>query len=138
MILNLFTDSLGKICILLSRILTTRMNTINIVLLEDDSIDRIKVEIMIMQFTSKEYNFKLVRTFERLETLIEFLETERVDIIISDIFTNKRATGIELLKKIKNNIIPVILITQSLSPEVYQEAKEYHNIQYLIKGISKN
>ena len=121
----------------LSRILTTQMNTINIVLLEDDPIDRIKVEIMITQFISNEYNFKLVNTFEKLESLIEFLETKTVDIIISDIFTKKRATGIELLKKIKNNIIPIILITQSHNPEVYEEAKEYHNIQYLIKPFHK-
>lgn len=109
------------------------MSDINIVLLEDDPIDRIKVEIMITQFSSNQYNFKLVNTFEKLETLIEFLEIQTVDIIISDVFTKKRATGIELLKKIKNNVIPIILITQSHNPDVYQEAKEYRNIQYLIK-----
>lgn len=109
------------------------MNNINIILLEDDPIDCIKIEIMITQFTSSQYNFKLVKTFEKLETLTNFLETHTVDIIISDIFTQKRATGIELLKKLKNNIIPIILITQSHNPEVFQEAKEYRNIHYLIK-----
>lgn len=109
------------------------MSDINIVLLENDPIYRLKVEIMITQFTSNEYNFKLMSTFEELETLVKFLETQTVDVIISDVFTKKRATGLELLEKMKNNIIPVILITQSHNPEVYQEAKEYPNIQYLIK-----
>ena len=109
------------------------MNDINIVLLEDDPIDCIKIEIMITQFTSSEYNFKLVRIFEKLEALTDFLEIHTVDIIISDVFTQKRATGIELLKKLKNSIIPIILITQSHNPKVFQEAKEYRNIHYLIK-----
>ena len=92
------------------------MSDINIVLLENDPIYRLKVEIMITQFTSNEYNFKLMSTFEELETLVKFLETQTVDVIISDVFTKKRATGLELLEKMKNNIIPIILITQSHNP----------------------
>lgn len=87
------------------------MNKINIVLLEDDQIDQIKIEIMIAGFISNEYAFKLIGMFDKFEVLLEFLETETVDIIISDIFTQKRATGIELLKRMKNNTIPIILIT---------------------------
>ena len=92
------------------------MSDINIVLLENDPIYRLKVEIMITQFTSNEYNFKLMSTFEELETLVKFHETQTVDVIISDVFTKKRATGLELLEKMKNNIIPIILITQSHNP----------------------
>ena len=92
---------------------------------------------MIAEFTSNEYDFKLVGMFESLEYLLEFLETQSVDIIISDIFTKKRATGIELLKKIKNNTTPIILITQSQDVEVYQESKEYRHLQYLIKPFHK-
>lgn len=113
------------------------MNIIKIVLLEDDPIDRIKIEIMISEFTSTEYVFKLVAMFESLECLLDFLETQTVDIIISDVFTKKRATGIELLKKIKNNTTPIILITQSQDVEVYQESKEYRHLQYLIKPFHK-
>lgn len=116
------------------------MKQINIVLLEDDPIDRIKIEIMISEFTSNEYDFKLVKMFESLELLLEFLETQTVDVIISDIFTKKRATGIELLKKIKNNVshtTPIILITQSHDLDVYQESKEYGHLQYLIKPFHK-
>ena len=115
-----------KVILSLSRTLTTQMNTINIVLLEDDPIDRIKVEIMITQFTSNEYNFKLVNTFEKLELLVEFLETNTVDIIISDIFTKKRATGIELLKKIKARKAtkPSVLIMSGFSDVMNEQI--YH------------
>lgn len=121
----------------LSRNLQHTMDKINIVLLEDDPIDRIKIEIMIAEFASNEYDFKLIGMFESLEHLLEFLETQTVDIIISDVFTKKRATGIELLKKIKNNTTPIILITQSQDIDVYQESKEYRHLQYLIKPFHK-
>jgi DNA-binding LytR/AlgR family response regulator len=116
------------------------MKNINIVLLEDDPIDRIKIEIMIAEFTSNQYIFQLVKIFESLELLLEFLETQTVDVIISDVFTKKRATGIELLKKIKNNVshtTPIILITQSQDLGVYQESQEYAHLQYLIKPFHK-
>lgn len=131
-----FTSSSVKFNSLFSKH-THTMNKINIVLLEDDPIDRIKIEIMIADFTSNEYEFNLVRMFESLESLLEFLETHTVDIIISDVFTKKRATGIELLKKIKNNSTPIILITQSHDLNVYQESKEYRHLQYLIKPFHR-
>lgn len=113
------------------------MNIIKIVLLEDDPIDQIKIEIMIAEFTSNEYDFKLVGLYDSLTALLEFLETQTVDIIISDVFTKKRATGIELLKKLKNNVTPIILITQSHDLEIYQASKEYRHLQYLIKPFHK-
>lgn len=113
------------------------MNIIKIVLLEDDPIDQIKIEIMIAEFTSSEYDFKLVGMYDSLTALLEFLETQTVDIIISDVFTKKRATGIELLRKLKNNVTPIILITQSQDLEIYKASKEYRHIQYLIKPFHK-
>ncbi|PWK17591.1 LytTR family two component transcriptional regulator [Arcicella aurantiaca] len=113
------------------------MNEINIVILEDDPIDRIKIEIMISEFSSNKYNFKLIGMFEELDLLLEFVQKNTIDLIISDIFNNKTAVGIELLKKLGNSNIPVILITQSPDSEVYQQAKMHGDVHYLIKPFHK-
>lgn len=68
------------------------MKKINIVLLEDDPIDRIKIEIMIAEFTSNEYDFKLVKMFESPGLLLKFLETQTLDVIISDVL---RKSGLQ-------------------------------------------
>lgn len=113
------------------------MNKIKIVLLESDPIDRIKIEIMIAEFTSNEYDFKLVGVFTSLVGLLGYLETQTVDIIISEVITKNRIMGIESLNKLKNNTIPIILITHSHDVEVYQKSKEYRYFQYLVKPFHK-
>lgn len=115
------------------------MKTINIVILEDDPIDRIKIKIMVSEFISTHYKFNLVGVFENLNSIIDFLSTNTtvIDIIISDIFTGKQATGIDLLKKMKHCDIPIILTTQSHDTEIYNDAKQYNCIQYLVKPFHK-
>ena len=109
------------------------MKQVTIVLLDDDPIDCIKVEIMVSEFITNEMTFRLVAVFSELDALLTYLQTHTVDIIISDIFTEKKATGIELLKTLRHNQTPIILVTQSLEKEVFTEAKKYRKFHYLIK-----
>lgn len=109
------------------------MKNIDIILLEDDPIDSIKIEIMLSTSISDKYNFRLIETFKDIDLLLQYLIMQPIDLIISDIFTKTRATGIELLKKLKNSEIPIILITQSTENNIYIEAKAIRDIHYLIK-----
>jgi DNA-binding LytR/AlgR family response regulator len=109
------------------------MNNIDIVLVEDDPIDTIKIQLMVSEFLSDQYRYRLVGTFNEINSAIHFVEQKNVDIIISDIFTKKKPTGIELLKKLHGGSIPIVFITQSQDQRVYQEAKKYRELSYLIK-----
>ena len=66
------------------------MKKINVVLLEDDSIDRLKIEIMLSNVESEEYEIILIDTFKTLESLLLYMEHQikEIDVIISDIFIN--------------------------------------------------
>jgi len=113
------------------------MNQIKIVLLEADPFDRMRIEIMINEFSSDKYHFQLVEIFDSLEHLLEFLEMQAIDLVISAVFIKKRSDGIELLKKIKNKTTPIILITNSHDFHVYVESKEYRHLHYLIQPFHK-
>lgn len=113
------------------------MNQVKIALLESDPIDRIKIEIMVAEFTSSEYSFKLVGAFSSIVGLLRFLESQTVDIIICETFNKNQIMGIESLNKLKNNTTPIILITHSHDLEVYQKSKQYRYFQYLVKPFHK-
>lgn len=107
---------------------------IHAILIEDDPIDQIKIKIMFTEFNSDKYDFKLMQVFDNIDSLLLFLEEDHpVDIIISDMFTQKRSTGIELLKKLKTTDTPVVIITNSQDKDVYKEAQLHKNVSYLIK-----
>nr|WP_299417237.1 response regulator transcription factor [uncultured Emticicia sp.] len=115
------------------------MKKINVVLLEDDSIDRLKIEIMLSNVESEEYEIILIDTFKTLESLLLYIEHQikEIDVIISDIFINHKPKGIRLLKELSNSDIPVILTTSSHDASIYNEAKSIRKIQYLIKPFHK-
>ncbi len=109
------------------------MEIINIILLEDNPLDKIKLEIHLSESISSKYQFNLVATFNEVNPLLEFMQEKQVDLIISDIYLKEKAIGLELLKKLKNSIIPVILVTQSTDNELFLQAKALRNVHYLIK-----
>lgn len=115
------------------------MKTIKVVLLEDDPIDRLKIEIMLSTSESSEYEIILIDTFNTLETFLLYLQNQikEIDVIISDIFINNRAKGLKLLKELANSDIPVILTTSSHDTAIYNEAKSIRRVQYLIKPFHK-
>lgn len=115
------------------------MKNIKVVLLEDDSIDRLKIEIMLSNTESSEYEIILIETFNTLESLLLYLEHQikEIDVIVSDIFINNKAKGLKLLKELSNSDVPVILTTSSHDTVIYNEAKSIRRVQYLIKPFHK-
>ncbi len=109
------------------------MKTIDIILLEDNPIDKIKLEIHLSESISRKYSFNLIATFQDINELKNFMDTNPVDLIISDIYLKGKTIGLELLKKLKNSDIPIILVTQSTENELFLQAKALKNVHYLIK-----
>lgn len=107
---------------------------IHVILIEDDPIDQIKIKIMFTEFNSVKYDFNLMQVFDNIDSLLLFLEdNHQIDMIISDMFTQNRSTGIELLKKLKTTDTPIVIITNSQDKLLYKEAQLHQNGSYLIK-----
>jgi DNA-binding LytR/AlgR family response regulator len=109
------------------------MDKITIVLLEDDPIDQIKIEVMLSERISSQYKYQLRGIFTKLEDLLIYLSNHEVNVILSDIFLQKKPIGIELIKKLRDNTIPVVLMTSSQDQELFLEAQKYRSVNYLIK-----
>lgn len=108
-------------------------NDIVIVMLEDDPIDQIKIEIMLAERISAQYKYQLGGIFTQLDDLLTYLSNHEVDVILSDIFLQKKPIGIELVKKLRDTVIPVVLMTSSQDQELFLEAQKYRSVNYLIK-----
>jgi DNA-binding LytR/AlgR family response regulator len=104
-----------------------------IVLLEDDPIDQIKMKFMLSEHTSSQYKFHLAGIFTQLDDLLKYLTNQKVDLILSDIFIQKKSVGIELLKKLRDIATPIVLMTSSQDQEVFLEAQRHRSVQYLVK-----
>lgn len=109
------------------------MDKITIALLEDDPIDQIKIEIMLSERISSQYKYQLGGIFTKLEDLLVYLSNHEVNVILSDIFLQKKPVGIELIKKLRDNIVPIVLMTSSQDQELFLEAQKYRSVNYLIK-----
>lgn len=109
------------------------LNDIVIAVLEDDPIDQIKIEIMLSEHISSQYTFLLAGTFTQLQDLMTYLNSHKIDLVLSDIMIDNKPVGIELLKKLRNNATPIVLMTSSQDRELFLEVKKYRSVQYLIK-----
>ena len=97
------------------------MDNILIVLLEDDPIDQIKIEIMLAERISSQHKYLLGGIYTQLDDLLTYLSNHEVDLILSDIFIQKKPVGIELLKALQGTPTPVVLMTTSQDQELFLE-----------------
>lgn len=109
------------------------MKNINIVLFEDDPLDKIKIELMIAENNSLNYNLNLIGIFDDITELTDFLSKNEVNLIISDIYIKQEKLGLKLCKIIDFSQTILILMTLSKEKELFDEASKYAKIHYLIK-----
>ena len=109
------------------------MNDIQIVLLEDDPIDRIKIEIMLSEPILPQYSFRLAGIFAESEALLDYVATHKVDLILSDIYIQNKPVGLELLKRLRDTPIPIVMMTMAQEPDLYAKSQSYRSVHYLIK-----
>ncbi len=109
------------------------ISDIVIAMLEDDPIDQIKIEIMLTELISSQYKYHLGGTYTQLEDLVKYLNNHKVDLVLSDIMIENKPIGIELLKILRDTLVPVVLMTTSQDQKLFLEAQKNLSVQYLIK-----
>lgn len=108
------------------------MTDIRVLLLEDNTIDSLKVQIMLAEAEGK-YRFHLVGVFDTLPPVLEYLQQHEVDIVISDIFIKSRPLGLDLLHHLPLQNVPIILTTSSQDKLIYANAQRKRLVHYLVK-----
>lgn len=109
------------------------VNDISVAILEDDTIDQIKIEMMLTKHLSSQYKYRLGGIYSKLDDLITYLNDHKVDLILSDIMIDNKPIGLELLKIFKDTQLPVVLMTSSQDPKLFLESQKYLSVHYLIK-----
>jgi two-component system CitB family response regulator len=106
---------------------------INVMIIEDDPM----VRDINSKFLKKIDDFKLVKAASNLSEAIEFMENNKVDLILLDIYLPKE-NGLEFLKKLRKEgtEVDVILITADKTSIMIQEALRYGAVDYLIKPFT--
>jgi response regulator of citrate/malate metabolism len=106
---------------------------INVMIIEDDPM----VRDINSKFLKKIEDFKLVKAASNLTEAMEFMNDNKVDLLLLDIYLPKE-NGIEFLKKLRKEgaEVDVILITADKTSIMIQEALRYGAVDYLIKPFT--
>lgn len=106
---------------------------INVMIIEDDPM----VRDINSKFLKKMDDFKLVKAASNLTEAMEFMDGNKVDLLLLDIYLPKE-NGIEFLKKLRKEgaEVDVILITADKTSTMIQEALRYGAVDYLIKPFT--
>lgn len=113
------------------------MALIRIALLEDNQIDSMLLQMFLAEPPTDKHQFQLVGAFEAVDPLLETLQTTKVDLVLSDIFVQKRPIGLTLLEQLNRRFMPVILITNSLDTAVFETAQRMHCLRFLSKPLNQ-
>ncbi len=105
---------------------------INIIVVEDEFVNALLIKEML-----KSYNFNLIH-FEDGTNLLEFIQTNTIDLILMDIRLPK-GNGFDLTKKIKTIYpkLPIIAQTAYAFETDRQKAKEVGCDDFIAKPINK-
>nr|WP_300092218.1 response regulator [Sedimentibacter sp.] len=106
---------------------------INVMIIEDDPM----VRDINSKFLKKMDDFKLLKAASNLTEAKEFMEDNKVDLLLLDIYLPKE-NGIDFLKQLRKDgaEVDVILITADKTSSMIQEALRYGAVDYLIKPFT--
>lgn len=106
---------------------------INVMIIEDDPM----VRDINSKFLKKMDDFKLLKAASNLMEAKEFMEDNKVDLLLLDIYLPKE-NGIDFLKQLRKDgaEVDVILITADKTSSMIQEALRYGAVDYLIKPFT--
>lgn len=104
-----------------------------VLIVEDDPM----VAMINEQYVTKNKQFTVVGSCRDGESAIEFLQSNKVDLVVLDVFMPKM-NGIETLKKIRELKIPtdVIMVTAANDTSTLEETMHMGVIDYLIKPFA--
>ncbi len=103
------------------------MSKLKILVIEDDVSYALELEMMLTE------DYDLLPIAKSVDEALATIEKTEVDIILSDIFLEGKATGVDLVTQIEEKEIPIVIMTFSKDETLYQRAKSKNLIGYLVK-----
>ena len=110
----------------------TRMSNIKVLVVEDDPIFAVDVEIVV-----DELGYELIGIIDNADDAIAQIRASNPDIILMDVFPKGEMNGLEIAEAVKELKVPIIFFTASKDPKLYEKAKSYGPVAYLIKPFDK-
>lgn len=103
---------------------------IKVLIVEDDPM----VAFINKHYLDKIGNIKTVGPVSTEEEIISIIETEKIDLVLLDVFLPEK-NGLEILKNLRKNkyLVDVIIISAANSPSELREAFACGIVDYLIK-----
>ncbi|HEX2682458.1 MAG TPA: response regulator transcription factor [Ferruginibacter sp.] len=101
---------------------------LKILVIEDDPIDLISIKAKI-----RELGYPEPVTSSHDTDLEALVTTTNPQLIISDIYYNKKPLGLALIDICLSHDIPLILMTADTRVDTYNLANKHHNVTYLVK-----
>ena len=104
-----------------------------VLIVEDDPM----VAMINEQYVSKNPQFEVVTSCRNGKEVFEYLKNKKVDLIVLDVYM-PYMTGVEILKKIRENNFPseVIMVTAANDSNTIEETMHLGVIDYLIKPFA--
>jgi DNA-binding LytR/AlgR family response regulator len=107
------------------------MNTKKIVVVEDDQVFQNKIDTML-----EDSEFKIMERFDDAISAEEYINSKPIDLLLSEVYLDKKPLGGYLIKKISKTGIPIVCMTSSVDDKIYKEIIEYVS-GYLVKPFHK-
>lgn len=106
---------------------------IKVIIVEDDPM----VRVINAEYVAKIEGMAVVASFGDGQEALDYLEKEKIDIVIADLYMPKM-NGLELLKEMRiNNITSeVIMVTAASGMETIKEALRFGILDYLVKPFT--
>ncbi len=105
-----------------------------ILIIEDETIISFSYRLQLERM-----GFEVIGTARSSEEAEEFLERERPDLIIMDIYLKGPRTGLELAQDIHaKEPLPILFLTASTKPEVVEAIRQLKGCHYLPKPINSD
>ena len=104
------------------------MSVINILILENNSSFASSLKINLSKWGRVN-----IAIFKKTEEAITYLETNSIDLIISNPAIKNEGDGMEFGRKVSNSSIPIIFISDSEDDQVYRETSSLNVLSFLIR-----
>lgn len=103
---------------------------INVLIVEDDFSFGLDLELLV-----NDIGCNVLKRVDNSAEALEVIFSQNPDLILMDIDIKGALSGIEIAEKIKHLQIPILFVTSHGETEMYDQAKSYNSIGYLVKPL---
>ncbi len=108
------------------------MNTLQILLVEDNLTYALEVEMLL-----SEMGYQIAATLDNGDEALHFILDNQPDLILMDIHLKGSRTGLDIAKEIQHLKIPIIFTTVSTDKQDFEDAHKAYSFGYLVKPFNK-